>query len=140
MLDVDKIKTILQIQGLNPSAHESSIKAALAGYQYNDADITEALTLLKNDVTGMINPNDCLHKILRTDDSLTPAEISSMLGIDITISEITIRKSRQRGPSLIHHLIVIVLTVIVAAGSVLYFMYANHSGPFHPLVVRAQYK
>jgi hypothetical protein len=75
-----------------------------------------------------------MHKIFRTDETLKPSEISSLLGIDVEIDEIAAKRRRSRQLSTTQIISMTLVTILLAAGGVVIAMYVYEVGIFHPTV------
>jgi hypothetical protein len=132
MIDRQKIEALLKIQGIPPTAPEEQIRSVLLSAQYDDDEIRTAITVLRENTTDNRAHVDGLHKIYRTDKGLKPAEITALLGIDVDVSEWQIKNHRQRGVSTAHYFIILGLIILLAFGGLMFAMYLNAAGPFHP--------
>jgi hypothetical protein len=77
-----------------------------------------------------------MHKILRSDTALNPAEISALLGIDVQLKEIEIDRKKIRAVSHTQFLLIIIVAVTLAITSLTFIMYTTQVGIFHPSMQR----
>lgn len=132
MIDRQKIEALLKIQGIPPTAPEEQIRSVLMSAQYDDDEIRTAITVLRENLLNNRAHVDGLHKIYRTDKGLKPAEVTALLGINIDISDWQIKNHRHRGLSNINYFLIIGLIILLAFGGLMFAMYLNETGPFHP--------
>jgi hypothetical protein len=132
MLQKKDIETILKINGVSPSSPDEEIRSVLLSARYNNDEVDTAIMVLRENVNTHQTRVDGLHKIFRTDEGLKPAEISSLLGIDVQVDEVTVRSNRNRELSLTQQLLIAILALILALTSVGFAMYYYEVGMFHP--------
>ena len=132
MIDRSKIEALLEIQGIPPTAPEEQIRSVLMSAQYDDDEISTAITVLRENKVNNSAHVDGLHKIYRTDSGLKPAEIAALLGINVEVSDLQIKNHRQRGVSNYHYFIILGMVLFLAIGGLMFAMYLNQTGPFHP--------
>jgi hypothetical protein len=138
MIDIAHLKTIMQIHGISKDTTDDLIRNTLLSYSYTEPQIIEAINTIRKETSQKNVINHGLNKLFRSDEVLTSAEVSSLLGIDITILEVAVRESRNPTVPTIHYVIVFVMALLLAASSVIYTMYAQESGPFHPHIATTQ--
>lgn len=134
MIDRSKIEALLKIQGIPPTAPEEQIRSVLMSAQYDDDEIRTAITVLRENKLDNRAHVDGLHKIYRTDSGLKPSEITALLGINVEVSDLEIRNHRHRGVSNAEYFIILGLVLFLAIGGLMFAMYLNQTGPFHPSV------
>lgn len=132
MFQKKDIETILKINGVTPSAPDEEIRSVLLSARYNNDEVNTAIMVLRENTTTHQTRVDGLHKIFRTDEALKPAEISSLLGIDVQVDELAIRQSRSRDMSMLQSVIVTIVAVVLALSGVAMAMYIYEVGLFHP--------
>ncbi len=132
MINQQEVETLLRINGVSPLAPDDEIRVVFRTAHYTEEEISEALVHVA--ALRSLTPVRAkgLYKIHRTDDGLRPEEISSLLGIEVTIDELTVRLHRVRGVSEGQYFILLFLTIFLALGGFLYSMYHHQTGPFHP--------
>ncbi len=131
MISREQVETLLRIHGVPPTAPDEQIRSILMSAEYHDEEVEGALLVLreaKNSPDAKLNG---LYKIYRTDKSLEPNEISSLLGIDVNIDALPIKKMRQTTFTLRENVLIIILALLLAFIAVFYTMYEQQIGPFH---------
>lgn len=134
MIDRSKIEALLKIQGIPPTAPDEQIRSVLLSAQYDDDEISTAITVLRENKLDNRSHINGLHKIYRTDNGLKPAEISALLGINVEVSDLQIKNHRQHGATNAHYFIILGLVLFLAIGGLMFAMFLNQAGPFHPSV------
>jgi hypothetical protein len=132
MLQKSDIETILKVNGVLLSSPEEEIRSVLLSARYNDNDIDTAIMVLRENTTTHKTRVDGLHKIFRSDEALRPSEISALLGIDIEVDHINIRKSSSREMTFFQNTIVTVIAIFLAMFGVTIAMYYYQVGIFYP--------
>ncbi len=136
MFDRNQLETFLRINGMTPFNKNEEIKSLLLSARWNEQDVDTALMILKQNKYSNETTIDTVHKVFHSNERLTPAEIQSLLGIDVEITDsaalsfaeeqINIERRSTRAA--------ILLAIIVAFASVLYVMYQEQAGVFHTSV------
>lgn len=136
MIDPRHIEALLRINGLAKTAADEEIRSVLLSARFKEDEVETALMILRENTLTKQTKVDGLHKVFRTDEALRPDEISKLLGIDIDIKEgINVQSvSQSNGFSLFQFLILWVTSIILALGSVFFYMYSHQMGFFHPTV------
>ncbi len=134
MIDKDQVKTLLEIHGVSTNSSKDEIRTILLSAQYENTEIEEAiLALFDAPIDKSVARHDGLHKIFYTDDLLKPEEVSALLGIDIEVSNLSIKTPKRTQKFYEYqNFMILVLAVCIAVGVLVYGMYATNSGPFHP--------
>ena len=134
MFQKSDIETILKINGVSPKASPEEIKLVLERASYSQAEIEAAFSLLQTNTTNFYDKRNELNKIFRTTEALKPAEISSLLGIEVKVAGVETVYSKDQEMSLMQTLVVAVLALTLAVTGVLGAMYFYEVGIFHPTV------
>lgn len=134
MLDKQHIENFLRANGVPPSAKDEEIRSVLLSSRWNENEVDTALMVLKENIQSKETHIDTLHKVFHTDDRLSPADISSLLGIEVQISQDNVNdiKSKRAKQERVHARVAIALSIIIALCSVGYVMYREQAGFFHP--------
>ncbi len=133
MIEKRNIESFLRINGIPPTAKDEEIRSVLISARWNKNEVDTALMVLKENIKNQTTHVDTLHKVFNSDNRLTSAEISSLLGIDVDISSSDVgdlaaqRAKVQR----IQSLLVFVLSILIAIGSLGYLMYKEKAGYFN---------
>ncbi len=126
------IEIMLKIQGLSLASSREAIKSALEQARFSAEDIDKIVDLIQKHNTPTPEKLQGLYKIQRSDCSLNPQEISSLLGIEVRITELEGKIGQKNYHPNAHHFVTILLTLILALGGLLAAMYHYKAGPFHP--------
>jgi hypothetical protein len=134
------IETILKINGVSPEAPDEEIRSVLLSARYNNDEVDTAVMVLKENTKTHQTRVDGLHKVFRSDEALNPQEISALLGIEVEVKEINVEKKNRREMSTIQSVFVGVVATIIAVSGIMFAMYVNHVGIFHPAVTASKNK
>lgn len=133
MIDRKHIEMILRANGVPPTADDEQIRSVLLSAKWNDNEVDTALTVLKENKNSHETHVDTLHKVFHSDDSLSPYEISSLLGIDMDIPAKQKNQSKvYEGVTVISRsTVVLIASILIAIGSLMYVMYSQKMGPYY---------
>ncbi len=132
MIDLSRIKSILATNGLTASSDEQQIKAVLSCAHYSSAEISEAVTLLKQSSNSEIHDRgQSFNKVFRTDQALKPKEITFLLGIDVAVEDLPKDKIRTIAVIPNYHVALGILSFVVAILAAVLYMYIAQVGLFH---------
>lgn len=125
------LETLLRVNGLTTSSSVEEVRVILHSAKYSAKEIDQAMSTLRD---GYSTPNievTGLHKLFRTDETLKPGEISQLLGKDLyfDVRLDKVLKSREVPP--FQFFAITLLSVAVAAISIVFYMYTNEMGLFH---------
>lgn len=139
MIERRHLETILRINGLDATATDDSICSVLLSSRYTKEEVEEALVVLRQ-APGVCNdkPNG-LHKVFRSDEGLKSIEISQLLGGDLYFDKKIDPDTKKRKVSPLQLFFVSLLSVFVAVGSMLFYMYTNEMGLFHSNINLVQF-
>lgn len=132
MINTAHIKKILEINGVASTAPEANIRSVLLSARYQKDEIDTAILVLREDEQSKEIKVEGLHKVFRTNDTLSPKEISQLLGIEVDASSFVQAPQPNGNPSRVQFFAVWFLSIVFAATGMLVFMHMNHIGPFHP--------
>ncbi len=132
MLDRKQIETLLRIQDVPVSASDETIRVVLQKARYTEAEIVTALDILRNNSKVSDSTQTKFNNFTRSESKLAPAEISSLLGIDITVSEISQERAESKRSLTTQTIIIGFFTVLFGIVGFVLSLYANQAGPFHP--------
>lgn len=134
MIDRKHIESILQANGITPTANDEEIRSVLVSAKWSENEVDTALSVLKENTQNFETHIDTLHKIFRTDESLSSHEISNLLGIDVDLPSREHRaENSDDNPLLSQHSVIMVVAIMVAFVSLGYVMYSQKIGPFHEM-------
>ncbi len=139
-MEKQDIETILKINGVSPEAPDEEIRSVLLSARYNNDEVDTAVMVLKENTKTHQTRVDGLHKVFRSDEALNPQEISALLGIEVEVKELNLEKTNRREMGTVQSIFVGVVATIIAMSGILFAMYVNHVGIFHPAVTAAKYK
>lgn len=139
-MEKQDIETILKINGVSPEAPDEEIRSVLLSARYNNDEVDTAVMVLKENTKTHQTRVDGLHKVFRSDEALNPQEISALLGIEVEVKELNLEKTNRREMGTIQSIFVGVVATVIAVSGILFAMYVNHVGIFHPAVTAAKYK
>lgn len=133
MLDRKHLERVLKINGVSPTAADEEIRAVLLSAHYRADEVDMALMVLRENITTKTTRVDSLHKLVRTDDSLSAKEISKLLGIEVSVP--TLGRPRQQvaktTTTMTERVVVAVLSVVIALIGLGLAMYVLEFGVFH---------
>lgn len=132
MIEKRSIETFLRVNGIPPTAKDEEIRSVLISARWNENEVDTALMVLKENVTNQQTHVDTLHKVFNSDDRLNAAEISSLLGIDVELSndDVGDLESKRKRLDQVHTIITIVLAITIAIGATVYLMHQEKVGYF----------
>lgn len=133
MFQKKDIETILRINGVASNANDDEIRSILLGAKYNDKEVETALMVLRENTDTSETKIDSMHKILRSDEALSPSEINSLLGITVNINTLKIERKEIKVTRRWQLFSSIVLALLLAGSILVLFMYLHRVGPFHVL-------
>ncbi len=132
MFQKKDIETILKINGVNPTAPDEEIQSVLLNARYNNDEVDTAIMVLRENTSTHQTRVEGMHKIFRSDETLKPAEISSLLGINIEVDEVAIQRRCRREPSNYQKVVMTIFTLALGIGGFFLAMYFYKVGLFHP--------
>ena len=131
MLKREQIELLLRINGVSPSSPDEEIRSVLLSASFDDNDINTAIMVLRENTTNNTTRVDGLHKVFRTHDTLKPAEIFSLLGIDIGVNNLPENRTAIDKKDWIQNTVIALLASVIALGGVFIAMYVYEVGFFH---------
>lgn len=129
-----QISLILRQHGLSAAASDEVVTDALRQSGFADKDIVTALYILRETPEPQTSKLHGLHKVFRTDTLLEPAEISSLLGIDVPIKQQLDIAKREKTAAILQILLVVALSTIIGLLALVTLMYAHGADPFTIIV------
>ncbi len=132
MITRNQVETILKINGVPPTSADEQIRSILLSARYSNDEVDTALMILREDVKTKQTRVDGLHKVFRTGDALRSDEISSLLGIEISVEDKIEDRNKKKQISFVQYIVVWILSVVLAVSGVLFYMYLHKIGVFHP--------
>ncbi|MES2749517.1 MAG: hypothetical protein V4606_03930 [Patescibacteria group bacterium] len=131
MIEKRNVEAFLKVNGIPPTAKDEEIRSVLLSARWNNNEVDTALMVLKENTVNKETHVDTLHKVFNSDDRLSSAEITKLLGIEVNLSDHSFTE-RNKQQTLNHSsLITLILSVIIALSSIGYLMYKEQAGFFH---------
>jgi hypothetical protein len=131
MLDSRQIEAILQVNGVSPTSPDETIRSILLSAKYTNDEVETAITILRENKSTNVSRLDGLHKVFRSDVILKPEEISALLGIEVELSEVSMKVHRTQGLTNFQIFLYACITIVLSLLGLLFAMYISQSGPFH---------
>jgi CRISPR/Cas system-associated protein Csx1 len=132
MVDKKHVESILKINGLGTTAPDEQIRSVLLSARFNKDEVDAALMVLRENTKTNATRVEGLHKVFRTDQGLQASEISQLLGIEVQVTEKVEVGINARRYTLFQVITLWFISAIIATTAVLFYMYTNHTGVFHP--------
>jgi hypothetical protein len=133
MIEKRNIEAFLRINGIPPTAKDEEIRSVLISARWNKNEVDTALMVLKENIKNQTTHVDTLHKVFNSDNRLTSAEISSLLGIDVDItgSDVGDLTAERAKAQRLQSVSIFVLSIVIAVSSLGYLMYKEKAGYFN---------
>lgn len=133
MIDPHHIESLLKVNGLQKTAPDEQIRSVLLSARFKEDEIETALMILRENINTKQTKVDGLHKVFRTDQTLSSAEISKLLGINVDIDSINVVETTHRNDMKAWQMMLLwVASLILALAGIMMYMYSTHTGVFHP--------
>jgi hypothetical protein len=133
MIEKRNIETFMRVNGIPATADDEEIRSVLISARWNENEVDTALMVLKENTLTKQTHVDTMHKVFNTDDRLSAAEISNLLGIDVQLSnhdteDASVKRARiERTQGLLSF----ALSIVIALSSIGYLMYQEKAGIFN---------
>jgi len=133
MIDRTQLESFLQANGIKPTANDEEIRSVLVSAKWGEDDVSTAMSVLSENKVSYETHIDTFRKVFRTDEALTPQEISYLLGIDVNVSsnQITKQNRRKNTPLCVSPAIILIGAAIAAFAAIGHIMYSQKIGPFY---------
>lgn len=133
MIEKRNVEAFLKANGIPPTAKDEDIRSVLLSARWNNREVDTALMVLKENIVSNKTHVDTLHKVFNSDDRLSSAEITKLLGIDVDLSDHNSNQKDGTFSQQVHHssLITIILAILIAVSSIGHLMYQEQAGFFH---------
>lgn len=131
MIDRTFVEKFLTANGVSPTGPDEEIKSVLVSAKWHKDDVDTALMVLREDTKTQVQRVDSLHKVYNSDSRLSPDTITSLLGIDVDVSDIKKRNDSTRGAIFGSSLVIIFLALLFAASFILFVMWNLKMGIFY---------
>lgn len=132
MIERHHVETLLKANGVPPTAPDEVIRSVLISARWDNDDVDTALMVLKENTKTNETHVDTLHKVFHTDDHLSPADISNLLGVKISLDghDIENSASKRRRFERTQNFSVIILALSIVLLGLTYAMYVEQAGFF----------
>lgn len=140
MVDKKHVESILKINGLGTTAPDEQIRSVLLSARFNKDEVDAAMMVLRENTKTNATRVDGLHKVFRTDEGLKANEISQLLGIEVQVTEKVEVGINARRYTLFQVITLWFISAIIATTAVMFYMYSNKTGVFHPSTAMAKDK
>lgn len=134
MIKRDHFETLLKINGLTTESPDEQIIAVLVGAHYVLEEAQEIVSLFRQNITANTIRTDGLHKVFFSDAHLQPQEVSRLLGINVEVTEKIKYYTYNGRPTPMQFVLIWFLSVVIALTGILFYMYLNQIGLFHPIL------
>jgi hypothetical protein len=131
MISKKEIESILKVNGVDSASADEEIRTVLLSARYKKDEVDTALVVLRENTRTKKTRVEGLHKVFRTDEGLSSAEISKLLGINIDVPNSSRKITESKQPHNIHSAVIIALSMIIAISGMFIYMYLNNMGVFH---------
>lgn len=132
MIERHQIESILKVNGVTPGSPDEEIRSVLLSARYSKNDVDTAIMVLRQNTKTKQTRVDGLHKVFRSNQALSPEEISELLGIEVEASTTSQPAVEAKDYSKLVTLLIWILSILIGIGGVLIYMYLHQLGPFHP--------
>lgn len=134
MIDKKQIEQLLHVNGLHAQSDDSEIRAVLQASRYGDEEIIAVLDCLKQsgETSEKAIEGSGTNKLFRTGERLQPAEISQLLGVEVTVDEVILAEPDAVNVPVARLILLWLASVVIAAALVMGYMYTEKIGVFHP--------
>tara|TARA_B100000508_G_scaffold37715_2_gene29506 strand:- start:2057 stop:2482 length:426 start_codon:yes stop_codon:yes gene_type:complete len=132
MIAREQVEAILKINGVTPTAPDEEIRSVLMSARYSKDEVDTAIMVLREDVKTKQTRVDGLHKVFRSQEALNSSEIANLLGIDTDVTNKVDVEVRNRAAVTLQYTLIWFLSLALALGGILGYMYLNSIGVFHP--------
>lgn len=132
MFDKQHLENFLHANGITTARKDEEIRSMLLSARWSNSEVDAALMILKENTVSKQTHVDTLHKVFRSDERLTPAEVTALLGVEMNVTNTDLpsyaeqRLAVERTSSRV----AVLLSILIAVISVLYVMYREQAGFF----------
>jgi hypothetical protein len=128
---VDTSKAIYIINQLNiaPETTDEELYSALKAENCSDDEIKQAITFFRDNSNTKSKLLASYHKVMSSDEALTPSEISTLLGIEVDVEDNHVVAEMKRQSGIFQTIIIAVCSVLLAVALLAFMMYINGLWP-----------
>lgn len=133
MIEKQQVESILKANGIPPTAPDEEIRSILISARWDNNDVDTALMVLKENKASKATHVDTLHRVFHSDERLTPSDISSLLGVKVSLSEDDVQnvEEKRRKIERAQSLVALTLALSIVLLGLTYLMYVEQAGVFH---------
>jgi hypothetical protein len=133
MIEKKQVESILKANGIPPTAPDEEIRSILISARWDNNDVDTALMVLKENRDSKATHVDTLHRVFHSDERLTPSDISSLLGVKVSLSDDGIEKVevKRRKIERAQTMVALTLALSIVLLGLTYLMYVEEAGVFH---------
>ena len=134
MIEKKQIETILKANGIPATAPDEEIRSILISARWDNNDVDTALMVLKENKDSKATHVDTLHRVFHSDDRLSPSDISSLLGVKVSLrdEDVVDVEVQRRKIERAQTLVAVTLALSIVLLGLAYLMYVEQAGVFHP--------
>jgi hypothetical protein len=134
MIKREQVESILRINGVEPTSPDEQIRSVLLSARYSQDEVDTAIMVLRENTKTNKTRVDGLHKVFRSEESLSPNEISALLGIDVEVEAVSDPQEKARALSSYQYVLLWIFSLMFAMAGIAVYMYLHKIGIFHPTV------
>ncbi len=133
MIEKKHIEAILKANGVPATAEDEDIRSILISARWDNNDVDTALMVLKENKQDKTTHVDTLHRVFHSDERLSPSDISSLLGVKVSLREEDMldveekRKKFERAQTLV----AVSLALSIVLLGLTYLMYFEQTNVSH---------
>lgn len=133
MIEKKQVESILKANGIPPTAPDEEIRSILISARWDNNDVDTALMVLKENLDSKATHVDTLHRVFHSDERLTPSDISSLLGVKVSLSDDDIEKVevKRRKIERAQTMVALTLALSIVLLGLTYLMYVEEAGVFY---------
>jgi hypothetical protein len=133
MIEKKQVESILKANGIPPTAPDEEIRSILISARWDNNDVDTALMVLKENRDSKATHVDTLHRVFHSDERLTPSDISSLLGVKVSLSDDDIEKVevKRRKIERAQTMVALTLALSIVLLGLTYLMYVEEAGVFY---------
>lgn len=138
MVTREHIENLLKLNGVSVSDSEDQIKSILISAQWHEDDVETAMLVLRENKSDHKTNVSSLHKVFRSDKSMAPEAVSSLLGINMNITSNDIEVSRRRSKrdlSFAQMVLIFGFSIILSVAFIYVGMWYMKVGFFHQTLI-----
>jgi hypothetical protein len=142
MYDRKHLEKMLSINGIAPNASEEEVRKTLREARYRDEEVDQALAVLRGEAIATSDIAAGAAKLLTTDQTLSPADISRLLGIEVVLPKRATDQAPMPHPANLwkQRLVISLLSLLLAFIGLGLAMYLLKVGIFHPVSAYASFQ